>query len=393
MGPADRGTRRDQEAQEFRVEGRWRNVESARVNPKEFARIAGRLMSCPAAPFYEAGVRAVVELICTENGLAFQRDQFGNVMVRLGSAAAGRPFVLAAHLDHPGFEIVRPLGSRRWLARFNGGVADSFFHPGIPVRLLPGDIPARLGRRFGADKQFEVIASRIDLAHQPQPRFAVWELDDFAVRNGRIHGRSCDDLIGVAAVLATMIELKRARARVHVIGVISRAEEIGFQGALTVADAKLLPRNSLVVSLETSKELPPTKMGQGVILRVGDRSSIFDSAGMRFLGEVAAGLQAKDRKFQFQRALMFGGTCEATAFQEFGYRVAAVCVALGNYHNCHPRGHIATEYVSLSDACSMVQLLVEAARLMRAYDQLTAKLPKRLRVLLKEARRNLRRKT
>jgi endoglucanase len=362
------------------------------VNPKEFAGIARRLMSCPAAPFYEAEVRAVVELICSENGLAFQRDRFGNVIVRLGSATAGRPFVLAAHMDHPGFEIVRPLGGRRWVARFNGGVPDNYFHSRIPLRLLPGVIPARLGKRIGADKQFEVIASRIDLTHQPHPRFAVWELEDFAMRNGKIQGRSCDDLVGVASVLATMIELKRSRARVHVIGVISRAEEIGFQGALTVADVKLLPKNSLIVSLETSKELPPTKMGRGVILRVGDRSSIFDSDGMRFLGEVAAGLQAKDKKFEFQRALMFGGTCEATAFQEFGYQVAAVCVALGNYHNCHPQGRVAAEYVSLSDACGMVQLLVEAARQMCAYDRLTSKLPKRLHTLLKEARRNLRRK-
>ncbi len=296
-------------------------------------------------------------------------------------------------MDHPGFEIVRPLGSRRWVARFNGGVPDDYFHPGIPVRLLPGVIPARLGRRLGTGKQFEVIASRIDLSHQPHPKFAVWELEDFAVRKGRIHGRSCEDLVGVASVLATMIELKRARARAHVIGVISRAEEIGFQGALTVADAKLLPMNSLIVSLETSKELPPTKMSGGVILRVGDRSSIFDSAGMRFLGEVAADLQEKDKRFQFQRALMFGGTCEATAFQEFGYQAAAVCVALGNYHNCHPQGRIAAEYVSLSDACGMVQLLVTAALHMRAYDRITAKLPRRLHALLKEARRNLRRKT
>jgi len=49
--------------------------------------------------------------------------------------------------------------------------------------------------------------------------------------------------------------------------------------------------------------------------------------------------------------------------------------------------------VSLVDACGMVQLLVETARQMRAYDQLTGKLPQRLRALLKEARRNLRRKT
>lgn len=363
-----------------------------RMNPREFVRLAQRLMACPAAPFFEAGVRAVVEVVCAKNELDYRRDRFGNVIVRLGNATAGRPLVLAAHMDHPGFEIVRPLGAGRWRARFNGGVPDSYFRPGISVRLLPGATPARLGKRMGKMKEFELHSAAAAQQHAPHPAFAVWELEDFAVRDGKIHGRSCDDLVGVAAALATMIELKRAGDRVHVIGVISRAEEIGFQGALTVADARLLPKNSLVVSLETSKELPPTKMGRGVILRVGDRTSIFDSTAMRFLGDVAADLQAKNGQFQFQRALMFGGTCEATAFQEFGYQTAAVCVALGNYHNCHPQGRIAAEYVSLFDACGMVDLLVAAARRVRAFDRLTAQLPKQMGELLKGARRNLRRK-
>src|SRR4026207_496981 len=82
--------------QEFRVEGWQGNAESPGVNPKEFASLAGRLMSCPAAPYFEAGVRAVVELVCTEHGLAFRRDPFGNVIVSLGHAAAGRPLGPAA---------------------------------------------------------------------------------------------------------------------------------------------------------------------------------------------------------------------------------------------------------------------------------------------------------
>jgi hypothetical protein len=87
---------------------------------------------------------------------------------------------------------------------------------------------------------------------------------------------------------------------------------------------------------------------------------------------------------------MFGGTCEATVYQEFGYQSAAVCVALGNYHNCGPTGRIAAEFVSLDDACGMVNLLVETARQMRAWRHLAGKLPRRLGVLLKQARRRLR---
>ena len=42
---------------------------------------------------------------------------------------------------------------------------------------------------------------------------------------------------------------------------------------------------------------------------------------------------------------MSGGTCEATAYQLYGYRTAALCVALGNYHNCGPDLTIAPEFV------------------------------------------------
>src|SRR5258708_13636088 len=186
-----------------------------------------------------------------------------------------------------------------------------------------------------------------------------------------------------------MIQLRRSRARVNVIGVISRAEEIGFQGALAVAASRGVPKNSLVISLETSRELPGVKMGGGVILRVGDRASIFDSEATRFLAEVATGLSRGKRSFAFQRGLMSGGTCEATAYQELGFQTAAVCVALGNYHNCAGASRIAAEYVSVSDALGMIELLASAAKAMPRYRALVARLPVRLRGLCRLAQREL----
>lgn len=353
----------------------------------EFTKIAGRLMRHPAAPFFEHAVRAEVEKICAEQRLDFRRDEFGNVIVRYRTAPKLRPVVLAAHMDHPGFEIVRQLSPKKWLARFQGGVGDDYFRPGVPVRVMPGGFAAKLGRRNGKAKEFEL---NLKQPVSGNPEFAVWELEDFAVRNGRIHGRGCDDLVGVASILATLIELKRSRARANVIGVISRAEEIGFLGALTVAAGRALPKNSLVISLETSRELPGVKMEHGVILRVGDRTSIFNSEGMRFLAEVAAEIKAHKKKFQFQRALMSGGTCEATAYQEFGFDSAAVCVALGNYHNCGEQNRIAAEFVSVADALSMVELLATAARQMPQFAKLIGKLPQRLNAMLREAKPRLR---
>jgi putative aminopeptidase FrvX len=357
------------------------------MDGKAFAKLAARLLRHPAVPYHEQSVREEVEQICAAHGLKCRRDPYGNLLVRLRTASNRRPIVLAAHLDHPGFELVRALGGRRWLARFRGGVPATYFRPGLPLRLMPGAVPAKIeGIRNLKKLLFDVRA--IQTPTQP-PRFAVWELTDFDVRRGRIHARACDDLIGAAAVLGTLIELRRSGAKVDVIGVFSRAEEVGFHGALALAAGRGLPAGSLVVSLETSKELPGVKMGRGVILRVGDRASVFDSAATRFLGEVAAELQQSRRGFTFQRALMGGGTCEATAYQEFGYQSAAVCVALGNYHNCGANGTINAEFVSLEDACQMVNLLVQAAKRMSQFGRLTRKLPHRLRGLLRVARAEL----
>jgi endoglucanase len=251
---------------------------------------------------------------------------------------------------------------------------------------MPGGIRAKLGLRQGPDMTFEIRASK---PAKTEPGFAVWELKDFAVREGRIHGRSCDDLVGVATILATLIELKRQRTRTNVLGVISRAEEVGFHGALAFAASGGLPENSLVISLETSRELPGVKMGKGVVLRVGDRTSIFNPEAMRYIAQVAGELSRRQEDFQFQRALMSGGTCEATAYQEFGFQTAAVCVALGNYHNCGGRNRIQAEYVSISDVCSMVDLLAAAAAEIPQYARLTGKLPQQLNQLLRDARRNL----
>ena len=97
-----------------------------------------------------------------------------------------------------------------------------------------------------------------------------------------------------------------------------------------------------VISLETSAELPPAKMGDGPIVRVGDRTAIFDPAVTAEL--LAAAEQAK---ISVQRCLMSGGTCEATAFQLCGVRAGALCVALGNYHNRGPELRIEPEFVSV----------------------------------------------
>lgn len=361
------------------------------MNTAKICEYAGRLLRHATAPYHEQAVRSEAEAICAELGLAHRRDSFGNVLVKLKTGPARRPLLLAAHLDHPGFHVVRPMPRGRWLARFDGGVPDHYFRAGLKTRLMPGDIPARITRWVDCKQRtFELTPSRTAAS---APKFAVWDLEPFRVRQGRIYSRSCDDLVGAGSVLATMAELKQSGARVHVMGLLSRAEEVGFHGALAAASSGAgasLPRDALVISLETSRELPGVEIGQGVILRVGDRTSIFNPEATRFLREVAADLRARRKGFKYQRGLMSGGTCEATAFQELGFQTAAVCIGLGNYHNCGDRNRILAEYVSVADVISMVNLLTEVARQMPRYKALVGRLPQRLHRMLRHAKPRLR---
>jgi endoglucanase len=58
---------------------------------------------------------------------------------------------------------------------------------------------------------------------------------------------------------------------------------------------------------------------------------------------------------------MDGGSCESTAYNLWGVRAGAACLALGNYHNCDERGGIGPEQVDWNDFEGLVALLHELA--------------------------------
>ena len=80
------------------------------------------------------------------------------------------------------------------------------------------------------------------------------------------------------------------------------------------------------------------------------------------LAAAAARLARREPAFRYQRQLMSGGTCEATAFTAFGYQTGALAIPLGNYHNVDPQGRLAAEYVSPRDLANLALLLREALR-------------------------------
>ena len=159
--------------------------------------------------------------------------------------------------------------------------------------------------------------------------------------------------------------LSRAQAAAAIAsrGAAHAREEEGFIGCIAACEHRtLLRKTDRVIAIECSSQQAAAPQGIGVIVRVGDRASIFNSALTYFLGQQAEELKKKDRKFQCQRALMPGGVCEATVYDVYGYTAASLCVALGNYHNMDvKRGKIGPEYIDAADWKNMVKLFVRLA--------------------------------
>ena len=289
-------------------------------------KIVETILREPTAPFHESHVReAIAALLAACPHVEVRADAFGNLVAHYsngsGHPAGMRKYALCAHMDHPGW--VQPE------------------EDGAPWRFL-GGVPAETQaanrervRSFGS--------------------FAMWDLPACEWREERIYSRACDDLIGCATIVAALERIEQAGFVGECYGLFTRAEEVGFGGAIEMARAGWLAEAGVtVISLETSAERPPAKIGDGPIVRVGDKTSIFDGTVTAELAATAA-----EAGITVQRCLMSGGTCEATPFRLYGVRCGALCVALGNYHNCAPDRRIDSEYVSVSDVEGLVALCAE----------------------------------
>ena len=91
-----------------------------------------------------------------------------------------------------------------------------------------------------------------------------------------------------------------------------------------------LPQSACILSLECSKAFANAPQGAGVIVRVGDASSIFDTGMTHALTLSARARALRDPSFKFQRKLMDGGTCEATPFCAHGYRASGLALPVSS---------------------------------------------------------------
>ncbi len=344
-----------------------------------------RILTQPTSPFREARVIATILDILKSESVPHFVDPVGNIiigvsseieyldLVQMPSTEPVRVFI--AHMDHPGFHGVQ------WKSPTELAIQ---WHGGSPTQHLEG-AKVWLSDRTGWSTEGKMSQACL----HPSGRAidsALIILEDSEVsqkltdptqiyggfgfrspwwQEGElIYTKAADDLVGSFAVVSLAIDLWKVKSNPPpFIGLLTRAEEVGFIGAIGHFELNWLQRAKrpvLCVSLEASRTLPGAEMGKGPVVRLGDKFTVFDSGALKIFSELAQ-TRLPD---QHQKRIMDGGTCEASAATVYGFPSIGISVPLGNYHNqsfeggpdSAPRLGPAPEFVHRQDIVGLIQL-------------------------------------
>ena len=343
------------------------------------------LCTQPTVSFHEHRVAREITSILVANGIQQRPRPMGKRhRHNLDGNDGLPPLVFVAHMDHPGFEAIEAVeiseDEEVIYAEPRGGLGTRAYDVGTSVQVIArngnsifGTIEShghlRQAGRFARADRVTIRPDENGFGPKPSelnyPAAVLLDLPSFSVNGDFIQARQLDDLAGCATILAALIEVNRGKTNSRqIIGLFTRAEEVGLVGAALAASDETIPKDAIIVSVETSLKSEIAKQGSGVVIRVGDRMTTFDH-------EAEAVLQAASHRIsehgnrnniRFQRALMGAGGCEASAFKAYGYRVTGTSFPLGAWHNTEDDGSIVPEYIHKDDFHSGVTLITEAMR-------------------------------
>lgn len=338
----------------------------------------------PSVSYHEHRVARVIANLLDANSINHRRDRWGNIYASIDGDSDLPPLVFVAHMDHPGFEAIEAVeiddDEEIIRAEPRGGLGSRAYDVGTPVHVIAQNGNTILGTieshghlrhagRFARTDHVTIRPDDNEYAPKPSqltyPAAVLLDLPSFRIDGELIRGRQLDDLAGCATILSALIDVNVDKSNHRpIIGLFTRAEEVGLVGAALAASDEAIPKNAIVVSVETSLKSEIARQGSGVIIRVGDRATTFDHDAEAILH--AAAHRVSEHKnaneFSYQRALMGAGGCEASAFKAYGYRVTGTSFPLGAWHNTEDDGSIIPEYIHQSDFQSGVSLITEAMR-------------------------------
>jgi putative aminopeptidase len=261
-----------------------------------------RQLSATAAPTgHEQRMTAAIRSYLSGQGLRPEQDLLGQLSVSFGPEDAERSVMVNAHMDELGL-IVRAIDEEGWLRVHRLG--------GMPERILPGsrlvvhtregDLPAVCGTKshhltppeekyvakpatrlyvdVGLDDEKSVRAAGVRIG-DPITYAPTW--DTFPA--GRFAGKSLDNRLGVAVLLA-IVDLMRKeppKARVHIA--FSCQEEFNVRGALALA-TRLQPDMAVTLDITPATDTPDLRGEGDVRLGAGPSLSRMSFHGRGTLG-------------------------------------------------------------------------------------------------------------
>ncbi len=363
-----------------------------------------RLTAIPTAAGRESRVIDFIRAwVAQRPALDIASDDAGNLVIAPCSPRSDDerpPLLITAHLDHPAFVIDRAVSDSAVEADFRGGVLAPYFEDArVRIHMDDRAVPARIVSSKKRDPfRRAVLELESNFASDvPTGALATWDLPAPSIEGDLLKAPACDDLAAVAAALAALERIIAGEWPPPDVRILlTRAEEVGFVGAVAACRLGTIPSGAQVIALENSRAYPEVPLGGGPIVRVGDRMSVFSPALTRAVHGVACRLAGETERqvgdatpekraaatFNFQRRLMPGGACEATAFCAWGHDATCLCLPLRNYHNMGEldrveaelrqtddplsvRAPIAPEIIHMQDYHNLVALLVACARDLR----------------------------
>ena len=317
-------------------------------------------------------IRWVERWVEKRKGITLNRDRFSNLLLKQSRPSSKKPIYITAHLDHPAFVVRKQIDDQHLEMEFRGGVNDAYF-VGAKIEVFDNEDNGYTGTIASIKPRAKPFKRVVVRLQRPVAGILIkgdvarWKLKQPRVVDGLLHAPACDDLGGVAAAISALDVIGNIRGLGHVGVLLTRAEEIGFVGAIAAAKHKTVQKSSRLLCLETSRSFPESPIGAGPILRVGDKTSVFGPELTNTISEIMNRYQAKHKKFKWQRKLMPGGTCESTAFCAYGFLSTCLCLPLGNYHNMRDidgvlqkkrSAKVAPEIISVSDFHGLVKMLI-----------------------------------
>ena len=334
------------------------------------------LSDIPTTSFHENRVSDYIKNKLNEFEIEYTEDTWGNIEVFI-KGKEEEEVVFISHMDHPGFEIIDKLDENLYKARTLGGLPKFSDVENTKIKtydefsenkgnLKPFNESSSNDSRFKSSDRWlsnEFVAVQIELKEFSFPLPVVFDLPKPEISNNQIITPVADDLAGCALILEMLRFLKTNQNNYSIRGIFSRAEEVGLLGARLIAKSGRIDKNSIIVSIETSSELPGAVSGSGPIIRTGDRATTFDNSGEIILLSSVKKLVDQNKDFLFQRQLMNLGGCEATAFSAFGYKVTGISLPLINWHNANPEGKVEPERISITDYQNALNIMIGVGNL------------------------------